>query len=144
MLNASGSSRLAPRTAASQALDQPPPGLRHLPNAAIDWSLERQQVAHAQRMPNLKSMLWLRSLPTELQPVKLMRHYARVANSLAQAWDDGDRCERMLSELLQDNRGGRRGFPQPVMQELHALAQHLMWRQRARVTTALTRLALGE
>lgn len=82
--------------------------------------------------PGRAAMVWLRSLPEDLQPVQLMRGYARIANLLCHRWDDPELALRYLKELLVDVRGGRHGFPGAVASELRALAEHLTWLLRSR------------
>lgn len=82
--------------------------------------------------PGRAAMAWLRSLPEDLQPVQLMRGYARIANLLCHRWDDPELALRYLRELLVDVRGGRHGFPGAVASELHALAEYLTWLLRTR------------
>lgn len=82
--------------------------------------------------PGRAAMAWLRSLPEDLQPVQLMRGYARIANLLCHRWDDPELALRYLKELLVDVRGGRHGFPGAVASELRALAEYLTWLLRSR------------
>jgi len=82
--------------------------------------------------PGRAAMVWLRSLPVELQPVHLMRCHARIANLLCHRWDDPELALRYLKELLLDGRDGHHGFAAPVAGELRALAEHLMWQLRGR------------
>jgi hypothetical protein len=48
----------------------------------------------------------------------LPERYPRVANRLALCWSDKVLTRRLFEELLTDQRGGRRGFPPPVRDEL--------------------------
>jgi hypothetical protein len=64
---------------------------------------------------------WAASLPEEVQPAALLQTYPRVANALARLWQDDIGLELYLDELLIDRRGGRRGFPPEVHNELLTL-----------------------
>ena len=64
---------------------------------------------------------WYASLPLSVQPEVLRAHFPRIANGLAAAWHDRDITRRYFDDLLTDRRGGRRGFPAKVLDELHTL-----------------------
>lgn len=66
---------------------------------------------------------WLRALPPRRRPLKLCEHFPRVANRLAFCWRDPDLARQTLDDLLVDRRGGRTGFPAPVVRELRRLAE---------------------
>ena len=65
------------------------------------------------------------ALPRELRPLELMRRYPRIANRLCEHWDDASASLPLLEDLVLDRRGGRMGFPRPVVLELQALQEHL-------------------
>jgi hypothetical protein len=64
---------------------------------------------------------WLRSLPWRQRPLVLCERFPRVANRLAWVWNDAALSEQVFVDLLQDRRGGRRGFPTGVVRELQRL-----------------------
>jgi hypothetical protein len=64
---------------------------------------------------------WAASLPAEVQPLALLQAFPRVANALARLWQDDIGLELYLDELLVDRRGGRRGFPPEIHNELLTL-----------------------
>ena len=64
---------------------------------------------------------WIIKLPTHVQPRYLQVKYPRIANQLASMWAEPARCEPYLDELMTDKRGGRKGFPIAVAQELASL-----------------------
>lgn len=66
---------------------------------------------------------WLRRLPPGRRPYRLCELYPRVANRLAWCWGDGGLAGQVLEDLLVDRRGGRAGFPRPVVRELQRLQQ---------------------
>lgn len=68
---------------------------------------------------------WIASLPRRVQPNQLATRHRRLTNRLALCWNDPDLTERVLDELMLDQRGGRKGFSAPVAAELLALREHL-------------------
>ena len=52
------------------------------------------------------------------RPLELCNAYPRVANRIAQCWDDLAVTEAVLDDLLVDHRGGRKGFPAQIAVEL--------------------------
>lgn len=71
-----------------------------------------------------ETLRWLASLPEQVRPVELTRRYPRIANKIASLWRQVARCEEFLDELVVDRRGGRKGFPLAIAQELTALRRH--------------------
>lgn len=67
---------------------------------------------------------WLATLPDHVRPVELTRKYPRIANKIATLWRRVARCEEFLDDLVVDHRGGRRGFPMAIAQELTALRRY--------------------
>ena len=65
--------------------------------------------------------LWLRRLPPGRRPLRLCELYPRLANRLAWCWPDEAIRRQTLADLLEDRRGGRRGFPVGVVRELQRL-----------------------
>ena len=64
---------------------------------------------------------WLLKLPEGLRPNKLSEQLPRLANQIADAWPDRERCLACLDDLLSDRRGGRRGLPYDVRSEVQSL-----------------------
>lgn len=64
---------------------------------------------------------WLHTVPSGVHPKRLCRLHPRIANRIAVTWPDQAETERLFEELLQDKRGGRRGFPPIVLNELRRL-----------------------
>jgi hypothetical protein len=65
--------------------------------------------------------VWVDRLPAAHRPLSLCLQYPRIANRIALCWADQALTEMVFSELLQDRRGNRRGFPAAVNQELLTL-----------------------
>lgn len=108
-------------------------------DGSVDWTLVRAPATDRDRVLLSPTHLWLRGIPTPLHPKRLCRFYPRVANRLAEAWDDPERTDRLFDELLNDRRGKRRGFPERVTMELQRLE-----RFHARRPRFGRSLALGE
>jgi hypothetical protein len=64
---------------------------------------------------------WLESLPKETRPRALEEQFPRLANLIAVNWKSPNDCSAFISSLLLDQRGGRRGFPGDVLQDIHNL-----------------------
>jgi len=75
---------------------------------------------------------WFEALPPEVRPVQLAAQYGRIANLLAQQWNDDNACRAYFDELLTGRRGKRRGFPVNVRREIWTLREHY---QRTRLRT---------
>lgn len=64
------------------------------------------------------AVAWADGLPPGVRPTQLLESYPRVANRIALCWNDARLTNRLFDELLTDQRGGRKGFPLPVRDEL--------------------------
>ena len=84
-----------------------------------DWSSRRRATPAEHLLP--ATLSWLASLPLSIQPAATRDAFPRVANTLSLLWHRPDALREYLDELLIDKRGGRRGFPLAVLEELHAL-----------------------
>ena len=94
-----------------------------------------QNLSHLRKARPVEYMLpatvkWFEALPPQVRPVSLAAQYARIANLLAQQWNDDKACRAYFDELLTGRRGKRRGFPAHVRRELWELREHYL-----RVTT---------
>ena len=85
------------------------------------WAKVRRRPLATDRALTGRSMKWLAELSEELRPVLTMQRYARVINSIVDAWPDAERRDEVFENLLNDRRKGRRGFPIDVERELSAL-----------------------
>ncbi len=50
--------------------------------------------------------------------------FPRLANQIAWHWADPAQAHAVLTDLLQDRRGGRAGFPSSVVHELRRLLEY--------------------
>lgn len=96
------------------------------------WGHLRKAIPVDRLLPATVS--WAARLPEPVRPYALMQQYPRVANRLAAAAASPAALAECMADLLIDRRGGRRGFPAAVAQELLRLrgyAEHLTTRPRA-------------
>lgn len=96
-------------------------GLSAVPASAEAWAPLRCPPRHNDEALTGTTRAWLRKLPAGRRPQQLCVQYPRVANLIAWHWRDAVRAHEVLDELLTDRRGGRVGFPQPVVHELRRL-----------------------
>lgn len=61
---------------------------------------------------------WLDSLPPDSRPIALAAQFPRIANLIAATWNNPPDCSAFISSLLDDQRGGRRGFPREVSEDI--------------------------
>ncbi len=94
------------------------------PEPPDPWSGMRRPARHSDEALNGTARLWLRRLPASRKPMRLCELYPRVANRLACSWADAEQREKTLDDLLNDKRGGRRGFPHCVVRELQRLRDY--------------------
>jgi hypothetical protein len=95
----------------------------HLAHSAADdesiWAGRRKAQPAQVLLPATRR--WLDSLPEETRPRALSGQFPRLANLIAVNWSSPNDCSAFISSLLVDQRGGRRGFPGEVLQDIHNL-----------------------
>jgi hypothetical protein len=84
-----------------------------------DWLPKRKARPYDKLLSTTLS--WCETLPAAVRPHELCEGFPRIANGLAAGWGDRDATMRYLDELSTDRRGGRKGFPAVVLEELHSL-----------------------
>jgi len=109
---------------ARHALEELPPGVGQVPQATGYWDQKRRKPLPTDRALSGAAMEWLVHLPPDLKPRNLAEKYPRVVNTLAEFWFDPAHRVEMLDSLLDDKRGGRRGFSLEVQAELRNLRKH--------------------
>ncbi len=87
------------------------------------WAGLRRPFRHSDEALTGTARAWLRRLPPGRRPMRLASQYPRVANGLAWTWPDTARSAALLEDLLVDHRGGRRGFPRAIVNELQRLRE---------------------
>jgi len=95
---------------------------RPVETVATDFRLLRKRWPATEPLP--ATFRWMARLPQNVRPFALLRHFPRVANSLASAWWDREAFRACLYDLLVDRRGNRQGFPAEVEAELLALRHY--------------------
>lgn len=117
--------------AARQVLDDLPPGVGRA--AAMEpgyWAQQRRRPVATDRALTGQAMDWVIGLPPGLRPHATCEHFPRVVNAIAGAWDDSAYSAQLLDHMIKDYRGGRRGFPLAVQQEIAALQTYQRVRSR--------------
>ena len=71
-----------------------------------------------------RSRKWSDDLPSHVRPINLIEQYPRIVNLIALDWNNPAVACNHFEDLLIDRRGGRRGFPTAVRQELQALRDY--------------------
>jgi hypothetical protein len=69
-------------------------------------------------------------LPRGIRPIHLPKVFPRIANEMPGHWVDTAAIHAYLTELLEDGRGGRQGFPPLVAEELRTLQRYIVQRMR--------------
>jgi hypothetical protein len=87
----------------------------------INWEHLRRLVGPSDLKLKEATYNWLLTLPTEIWPLWLVKHFPRIANHFAEVWMRPSVCEKLFVELLLDQRGTRKGFPVEVSREIMAL-----------------------
>ena len=60
-------------------------------------------------------------LRPDVQPQALVIQFPRLANRIAADWGSPEMCRSFLHQLVVDQRGNRRGFPEDVTRDILAL-----------------------
>ncbi|MDP1691221.1 MAG: hypothetical protein Q8L49_04580 [Burkholderiaceae bacterium] len=110
---------------ARQVLDDLPAGIIEVKHMQPGfWERQRRKSTPTDRALTGAAMDWVIGLPPGLRPHATCEHFPRVVNALAGAWADSAYSVQVLDHMINDYRGGRRGFPVAVQQELAALLAH--------------------
>ena len=109
-------------TDARKALEETGAAAYAVPRKPEDWEARRTQSEAEQLGDDARA--WMAELPDAVRPNQLALRYARLANRLCRVWEQPAKCERLLDDLMIDRRGGRKGFPLPIANELATLRDH--------------------
>ena len=90
------------------------------------WKRLRRAKLPTDRALTGRAIDWLLSLSPGLRPAELSSKFPRIANALAEVWQEPGECQAALDKLLDDGRTGRGGFPRGVQNELLALRDWVM------------------
>ena len=85
------------------------------------WKRMRRKKLPTDRALGGRAIDWLLALPEGVRPEHLGTQFPRIANALAEVWDDPEERQAAIDKLLFDERRGRKGFPPEVHHELVAL-----------------------
>ena len=109
-------------TDARKALEETGPAAYAAPKKVENWETKR---TNAPPEPlDEETVAWMMELPESARPKQLALRYARIANRICKIWKDPVKCERLLDDLMTDRRGGRKGFPLQIANELATLRDH--------------------
>ena len=107
---------------ARKVLDETGPAAYSVAKKTENWA-EKRTATQNEPLSD-EASAWMAELPESVRPRQLAIRYARVANRLAEIWNDQVKCERLLDDLMTDRRGGRKGFPLAIASELGTLHEH--------------------
>jgi hypothetical protein len=96
------------------------------PTDPAEWVKRRRPASPADRALTGEAITWMLALPEPIRPEQLAQRMPRLANQIAVVWNDRLRCASALHALTIDDRGGRRGLPSDILDEVKALHRHLM------------------
>jgi hypothetical protein len=119
--------------AARRALDELPPGVaevQRINSGFGNWGGQRRKPLPSDRALTGEAMDWVVQLPPALRPHSTCEQFPRVANALAASWSDVSYSLKVIDHLINDYRGGRRGFPAAVQGELRELHAYQTTRLR--------------
>jgi hypothetical protein len=94
---------------------------RQVEQVPTPWEGVAKRRAHPLNQPLPATVRWASNFPDGIRPFALLKQFPRIANMLARTWTDQPALESYLESLLTDRRGGRRGFPPEVLNELLTL-----------------------
>ena len=109
-------------TDARKALDETVIPAATIKKTVANWESKRK-AASAESL-RTATIQWILKLPPHVQPRHLQVKYPRVANRIAALWQESTGCESYLDDLLTDKRGGRKGFPLNVAQEVASIRDY--------------------
>jgi hypothetical protein len=118
---------------ARRALDDLPAGLaevQRLNSGFGEWDRKRRRPLPSDRALTGEAMDWVVQLPPALRPHTTCEQFPRVVNAMAASWSDMAFSLQVIDHMINDYRGGRRGFPAAVQSELQELYRYQSVRQR--------------
>lgn len=110
---------------ARRALDELPAGIQAVQRLkGQSWESQRRRPLPTDRALTGEAMDWVVALPAELRPHSMCEQFPRVVNAIAASWNDTAFSLQVIDHMVNDYRGGRRGFPPVVQEELQVLYRH--------------------
>lgn len=114
---------------ARRALDELPAGVAEMQRfRSGDFEGQRRKPLPSDRALTGISMDWVVALPPALRPHTTCEQFPRVVNAISASWSDLAFSAQVIDHMINDYRGGRRGFPPTVQAELKALHDHQLAR----------------
>ena len=107
---------------ARKVLDETGPAAYSVAKKTENWAEKRTATQNEPLSDDASA--WMAELPESVRPRQLALRYARIANRICQLWPERLKCERFLDDLMTDQRGGRKGFPLQIANELATLRDH--------------------
>jgi len=93
-------------------------------DTVTDWLTVRRTINPADDLLHERTFKWLATLPRDSRPMATARQYPRIANRLGELWSNCEFTRLYLQSLLRDRRGGRKGLPAGIKEELVVLQQY--------------------
>jgi hypothetical protein len=112
---------------ARRALDELPAGLakvHSLQAGAGGYEAQRRKPLPSDRALTGAALDWMVAMPAPLRPRVTSEQFPRVVNAVADSWHDLPFSLQVIDHMINDYRGGRRGFPPAVQEELRVLYEH--------------------
>lgn len=106
-----------------EVLKQPEPVADEAAAVRELWVRARRPERDCDQVLSDTARHWLRRLPPRQRPRQLCIAHPRVANRIAWCWHDAVLSAQVLEDLLEDRRGGRRGFAPAIVRELLRLRE---------------------
>ncbi len=106
---------------ARKVLDLLPDGVVEATKTADFWVGRRRKPEPTDRALAGSTIDWLVGLPRIVRPTTLCEQFPRLANALAHAWPDRQRCDELIASLRADQRNGRKGFAPTIRLEIERL-----------------------
>jgi len=110
---------------ARHVLNDLPPGVAEAKHSQPGyWEQQRRKPVPTDRALSGQAMDWVIGLPPALRPHAAAEQFPRVINAIAASWVHPAYSLQVLEHMINDYRGGRRGFPVSIQRELAALHAH--------------------
>lgn len=87
-------------------------------SSALDVSTFALPAPTADHQLSRLALRWIASLPISVRPIELGKAHPRLVNRLSLCWKDHALTTRVLTGLMVDRRGNRKGFPKAIVVEL--------------------------
>ena len=94
------------------------------PLSPENWPARREPLRPVDTELSPLAEKWVLQVPSPIRPVQLCEHYPRIVNRIALCWPDRVLTAQVFETLFSLKRGGRRGFPKAIVEELTALRKH--------------------